>query len=144
MLIIDKVYTAQQIEYCNGQFIGLIKDGIASKAVLTFMVQSIYGRYKDVVCLIPINKLDTALLREWFFKVMEGINDRFQVLLFSADNHVCTGKVILGFLFELYSCASKCFSAYCYVLAVYNPCNTSIHQDNKLKTLKLIRGILFK
>ena len=89
MLIIDEVYTAQRIEYCNGQFIGLTKDGVASKTVLTFMVQSIYGKYKDVVCLIPINKLDTALLREWFFKVMEGINDCFQVLAVSADNHVC-------------------------------------------------------
>ena len=78
VLIIDEVYTAQRIEYCNGQFIGLTKDGAASKTVLTFMVQSIYGKYKDVVCLIPINKLDTALLREWLFKVMEGINDCFQ------------------------------------------------------------------
>ena len=53
------------------------------------MVQSIYLKYKNVVCLIPINMLDTALLREWFFKVMEGINDCFQVLAVSADNHVC-------------------------------------------------------
>ena len=51
---------------------------------------------------------------------------------------------LLEFLFELFSCASKCFSAYCYVLAVYNPRNISIHQDNKLKTVKLIRSILFK
>ena len=62
---------------------------LLQKAVLTFMVQSIYGKYKDVVCLIPINKLNTALLREWFFKVMKGINDCFQVLAVSADNHVC-------------------------------------------------------
>ena len=56
-----------------------------------------------------------------------------------------TGKVIyFRILFELFSCASKCFSAYYYVLAVYNTCQISIHQDNKLKTLKLIRGILFK
>ena len=32
------------------------------------MLQKLYGKYKDVVCLIPINKLDTALLRKWFFK----------------------------------------------------------------------------
>ena len=89
VLIIDEVYTAQRIEYCNGQFIGLTKDGAASKTVLTFMVQSIYGKYKDVVCLIPINKLDTALLHEWFFKVKKGINDCFQALAESADNHVC-------------------------------------------------------
>ena len=63
--------------------------GVASKTVLTLMVQSIYGTYKDVVCLIPNNKLETALLGEWFFEVMEGINDCFQVLAVSADKHVC-------------------------------------------------------
>ena len=89
MLIIDEVYTAQRIEYCNGEFIGLTKDGVASKTVLTFMVQSIYGKFKDVMRLIPINKLGTALLCEWFFEVMEGINDCFRVLAESADNYVC-------------------------------------------------------
>ena len=89
IVVLIIVYTVQQIEYCNGQFLGLTKDVVASKTVLTFIVQSIYGKYKDVACLIPINKLDTALLCECFFKVMEGINDCFQVFAVSADNHVC-------------------------------------------------------
>ena len=29
VLVIDEVYTAQRIEYSNGQFIGLTKDGVA-------------------------------------------------------------------------------------------------------------------
>ena len=31
VLIVDEVYTSQQIEYCNGQFIGLTKDGSCFK-----------------------------------------------------------------------------------------------------------------
>ena len=89
VLIVDEVYTAQRIEYCNGQFIGLTKDGTPSKTVLTFMVQSIYSKYRDVVCLVPISKLDSGLLREWFCKLMEGLKDFFLVLAVSADNHVC-------------------------------------------------------
>ena len=89
VLIVDEVYTAQRIEYCNGQFIGLTKDGTLSKTVLTFMVQSIHSKYRDVVFLVPISKLDSGLLREWFCKVMEGLKDFFLVLAVSADNHVC-------------------------------------------------------
>ena len=85
VLIVDEVYTAQCIEYCNGQFVGLTKDGIPEKTVLTFIVRLIYGKYKDVVCLIPITKLDSGLLCDWFFRVMEGIIDCFDVLAISAD-----------------------------------------------------------
>ena len=56
------------------------------------MIQSVAGKYKDVVCLIPVNKLNTALLRHWFDCVLDGIND-LPVSLFvtiSVDNHVFT------------------------------------------------------
>ena len=88
VLIVDDVCTAQWIEYCNGQFVSLTKDGIPAKIVLAFIVQSIVGKYKDIICLIPINNLDSGLLRECFFGVMEAIKDCFDVLTVSADNHV--------------------------------------------------------
>jgi len=89
VLLIDEIYTAQRVEYSNGSFIGLNKDGVPSKTVVAFMVQSISGKYKDVVCLIPINRIDTALLREWFEKMMDGIKQYLLVLAVCADNHVC-------------------------------------------------------
>lgn len=67
-LMIDEVYTAQKIEYSNGSFVGLDEEGKPAKTVLTFMMQSICSKYKDVVCLLPVSQLDTSLIRLWFDK----------------------------------------------------------------------------
>ena len=99
VLIIDEVYTAQRVEYGNGSFIGLTKDGLPAKTVLAFMIQSLAGKYKDVVCLIPVNKLDTGLLRTWFNRVMDALNDHFLVVAVSTDNHVCNRYVTFAFSF---------------------------------------------
>ena len=88
-LMIDEVYTAQRVEYSNGAFIGLTEDGSPAKTVLVFMVQSACAKYKDVVCLVPINRLDSKLLRVWFDKVLVALHDIFFVVAVSVDNHVC-------------------------------------------------------
>ena len=88
-LQVDKVYTAQRVEYNNGSFVGLTEDGRPAKPVLAFMIQSVAGKYKDVVCLMPVNKLNTPLLCHWFDCVMDDINDLFLVVAISVDNHVC-------------------------------------------------------
>lgn len=88
-LMIDEVYTAKRIEYANGSFTGLTEDGEPAKTVLTFMVQSTCSKFKDVVCLVPVNKLDSNLLRCWFDKVMEALNDILFIVAVSVDNHVC-------------------------------------------------------
>ena len=87
--MLDEVYTAQHVEYTNGSFIGATEEGASAKTVLTFMIQSVKGKYKDVVCRIPIHKLSTALLRKWFDLVMSALNDLFLIVAVSADNHVC-------------------------------------------------------
>ena len=88
-LMIDEIYTASRVEYSNGSFIGLTEEGIPAKTILAFMVQSIHSNYKDVVCLVPVNKLDTATLRRWFDAVMAAIDEVMLVVAVSVDNHVC-------------------------------------------------------
>ena len=87
-LLIDEVYTAQKVEYENGKFIGLTSDGQIAKTVLTFMVQSISSKHKDVVCMVPMINLTTKHLRAWFNKVMSALNEIFLVVAVSVDNHV--------------------------------------------------------
>jgi len=88
-LMIDEVYTAKRIEYSNGAFIGLTKDGNPARTVLAFMVQSTCSKFKDVVCLIPVQKLDTTQLRFWFDKVVSALHDILFIVAVSVDNHIC-------------------------------------------------------
>ena len=88
-LLIDEIYNAQRVEYSNGSFIGLTQEDAVVKTVLTFMVQSIFSSYKDVVCLVTIAKLDTSQLQFWFNKVMVALDEVFFVVAVSVDNHVC-------------------------------------------------------
>ena len=102
VLMIDKVYTAQRIEYSNGYFVGLTEEGKRAKTVLTFMIQSVSHKYKDVVCLLPVNQLDTEFLKKWFDKVMVALNDLFFVVAVSVDNHVCNRYATCMLLLNLW------------------------------------------
>ena len=53
------------------------------------MVQSVCKNYKDIVCLVPVEKLDTSLLHYWFNKVMKYLSKIFIVVAVSVDNHIC-------------------------------------------------------
>ena len=56
-VMIDAVYTAKRIEYSNGIFVGLNKEGEPVKTV-----QSTCSKFKDVVCLVPVRKLHSTKL----------------------------------------------------------------------------------
>ena len=56
-------------------------------------------QYKDVVCLIPVNKLDTALVQIMFDRVMAALDDIFLVLAVSTDNHA-SNRLVIVFLHD--------------------------------------------
>ena len=95
VLLLDEVYTAQRVEYSDGSFVGLTEDDVPTKTVLAFMIQPRCGKYRDAICLIPANKLDTDTLSHWFNRVLRAISAFYKVLVVCADNHVCN-RYVLG------------------------------------------------
>ena len=53
------------------------------------MAQLTCSTYKDVVCLVPINKLDTASLHFWFDEVVMALSNIFFIVAISTGNHIC-------------------------------------------------------
>jgi len=92
-LMVDEVYIAERVEYSNGSFIGLTENGTPAKTVLGFMVQSVCSNYKDIVCLVPVSTLNSAMLHTWFKKVLHALHDIFYVIAVSTDNHICNRYV---------------------------------------------------
>ena len=97
-LVMDEVYVAQRIEYTDGAFVGLAADGSSAKTVLSFMVQSVCSNYKDMICLIPVSKLDTSILHTWLHKVLVALHN-LKFLLSLLTTISVTGKPFSCFLF---------------------------------------------
>ena len=87
IMLIDEVYTASRVEFVNGQMVGLTQDGKLSKTVLTFMIQAVNGKYKDVVKLVPVEKLNVDILQDNFKHAMMEVSKLFHVIGVSVDNH---------------------------------------------------------
>lgn len=95
VLIIDEIYTAQRIEYQNGQVIGLTKDGKPAKTVLAFMIHSISSKYSDVVFLVALDTLNTDLLKSYFDQVILQLHDIVFIQAVSVDNHAVNRALYL-------------------------------------------------
>lgn len=85
-LLMDEIYTASRVEYCNGEFIGLTDDGKVAKTILAFMIQSLTSSYNDVVCVIPIEKLTTEKMIHYYKRVISELRDLVFIQGLSVDN----------------------------------------------------------
>lgn len=84
MIIIDEVYVTTRPEFSSGNIIGK-KD---SNTVLTFMIKSVAGKYRDVVGLFPMSNLTASIQHDIFLSVLRMVTDiGFNVVSISVDNH---------------------------------------------------------
>jgi hypothetical protein len=88
ILLIDEVYICSKLEYSGGNIIGQCEDGLLAKTVLSFMISSVCGSYRDVVHLIPVNRLTTDMLYSHFMDVLKFVESvGFSVVAICVDNH---------------------------------------------------------
>lgn len=89
-LIFDEIYISQRLEYSGGQFIGLCGDkNKPAKTILTFMIKSLASKYRDVVALFPVSRINAEILHNCFNAVLDAVTRcGFDVVLTCADNHV--------------------------------------------------------
>eukprot|EP01135_Chromosphaera_perkinsii_P009616 Nk52_evm66s1810 gene=Nk52_evmTU66s1810 len=98
-LMLDEVYVKQCLEYSGGHIIGCTSNKSneleLAKTVLTFMIESPLGSFKDVVAMFPRSDLSTSSLVPILLKVLHQLFDiGFDVRLVTSDNHSVNASMI--------------------------------------------------
>ena len=87
IVLIFQVYTAQRADYAGGSLFG-VESGEPTRTLLTFMINSIGGKYEDIVCFVPVTSLDWQTLLHHFMKVMSALQGiGFETMLTITDGH---------------------------------------------------------
>ena len=92
---------AKRVEYSRAHksVVGLTSDSDCARTVLVFMVKAVAGNYRDVVSMIPINRISAELIVEYFWKIIEQLTQiGFEVVATTADNHAANRKAFLHLL----------------------------------------------
>ena len=72
----------------------------ATKTLLGFMISSVAGSYRDMVALIPVVKLDSYLINDWFKALVVALEEiGFSIQCVITDGHSSNRK----FLFKIES-----------------------------------------
>ena len=99
-LILDEVYSSKRVEYSNGTFFGY-ENGTVTKTLLGFMLKSVGGKYMDIVCLFPIDKLDAEILYSMWKNVLKEVTEiGFDVIANTLDGHSSNRKFYVDLLGE--------------------------------------------
>lgn len=101
-VIIDEVYCAKRVEFAGGKLFGLENES-ASKTLLCFMIRSVAGKYRDMVAMHPISKIDSSVIEKFYQQVLSAVTDiGLTVVSVSTDGHsanrkffeqLCGGKI---------------------------------------------------
>ena len=102
-IIIDEVYCARQVEYSNGRFFGH-ENGEPTKTLLCFMLKGVASKYSDIVAMIPLTSISSAIIKTWWDNVVKTATTiGFDIVATIVDGHsanrrfyveeLCKGKL---------------------------------------------------
>ena len=91
-LILDEVYCAHRVEYKGGTFYGY-ENSKVTKTLLCFMIKSVGGKYMDVVCMVPLDKIDANIIQTYWDCALKEVTEvGFDVVCDTLDGHSSNRK----------------------------------------------------
>ena len=86
-LAMDEVYTAQSVELAGGRLYGETA-GVVTKTLFCTHINSIAGKYEDMISMLPVPHVTRDDIEETFNKVLKGLTQiGFKVVSVTTDNH---------------------------------------------------------
>ena len=127
-VLIDEIYSSKQVQYVNGSFYGN-EDENVSKTVLSIMIASIAGKYRDVIAMIPCSSLNAEKQYEIWSKLLPPLCEiGFDpVATITNGNHVNH-----KFFKDLVCCGTL-------NLCISNPCNQLIDKFLLFDTVHIFK-----
>ena len=88
-VVMDEVHCLQSRDVFNGAFYGFdFESGESAKTLFTVMIRSIAGRYRDVVCMSPIHKINHEKIRTIWMDVIKNVTEiGFDVVATTTSGH---------------------------------------------------------
>ena len=100
MLLVDEIHLKSFFDYKLGNIVGNSFNcpSEAAKSAFAFMISSVFSAYKDVVHLLPTNKLIADNLHAMIKKIVCGLeNVGFRVVTVITDNNAISRKSMSRF-----------------------------------------------
>lgn len=86
-IAMDEVYTSQSVELAGGKVYGHSSDTV-TKTLFCIHINSVAGKYEDMVSMTPVPHVKTEDIRVAFKKVLQGLTEiGFIVVSVTTDNH---------------------------------------------------------
>ncbi|KAJ3644415.1 hypothetical protein Zmor_022148 [Zophobas morio] len=141
-LLIDEIYVHSHISFKNNNIVGMAENHPtqAAKTVVTFMITAVFGNFKEVVRLYPVNNLTGEELKHAALETINVVQKcDFKVILIITDNN----RLNQNFFKNLVSGDTFCnplhsnmpiFLTYDFVHLFKNIYNNWLNRKDNLKT----------
>ena len=86
-ILMDEVYSQVTVQYVSGKFFG-IENGQFTKTLLSVMLKSIAGKYRDIIVMAPVVNISAEKLYEVWKNVAKAISEiGFDIAVTMTDGH---------------------------------------------------------